>query len=104
MNACRTITGVFRKQFALIAHQLDADTVHRLLDRVPTMNPYVGRMVLQAVLGAEVPGIAEMFRQIAEDADSDPEIVSLAGRLQRTELRPSSLGRWPELYEIVKAA
>ena len=104
MHACRTITGMFRRQFALVSHRLNAKTVQELLERVPEMNCYVGRMVLQAVLSASTPRLADQFKRIAEHPRSDPEIVSLARRLMQAELRTGNLGRWPELYEILGSA
>lgn len=104
MHACRNITGRFRRQFGLIAHRLSTSDAARLLDQVPSMNPYVARMVLQGLLSANVPEMGRRLAAIARDPASQPQTVDLASRLLKSELRSSQPTRWPELQEIMDQA
>jgi len=102
MQTCRKICGTFRRFFGMIMQRMRPADRERLLARVPGLNRYLARMIVEGVAVSETSSLAEQLKPIVENPRTDPEIVTLAGRFIRRELRVSGLNRWPELYTLIK--
>lgn len=104
MQTCRRVSGKFRRLFGQVVRYMDPGVRDRLLRSSPELNRCLGRMIIEGVTATGAPALRTKLKQIVEDRRSDPEIVGLATRLLRTESHVSGLEKWPELYELVRAA
>lgn len=100
-QTCRRICGTFRRLFGMIMQRMTPADRGRLLDRVPGLNRYLARMIVEGIAISESVGLADQLQKVVENPRTDPEIVTLAGRFIRRELRVSGLDRWPELYMLM---
>ena len=100
-QTCRRVCAKFRNLFTLIMRRMDVEMKNKLLAAVPGLDRYLARMIIQGAGESNTPDFAEKLKAIAENPNTKAEIVTLAGRFLRRELRVSGLERWPELYELV---
>jgi DNA-binding XRE family transcriptional regulator len=101
MQTCRRISGTFRRLFGMIMQRMNSGDRKRLLSEVPGLNRYLARMIVEGFAVSE-SNLAVQFQPIIENPQTTPEIVALASRFVRRELRASGLERWPELYELLR--
>jgi len=100
-QTCHRVCGTFKRLFGLIVERMDRREIDRLLSDVPRLHRRLGRMIVEGVARACGEGLAAKLKAIAENPQTDPEIVTLAGRFLYRELRTGGIERWSELYELV---
>lgn len=100
-GACRRATAKFRRLFGLIMRRMDQPARSRLLATVPGLDRQLARMIVQGAAESDTQDFGTKLKFIAENPATHPEIITLARRFLRRELRVSGLERWPELYKLV---
>jgi hypothetical protein len=100
-QTCHRVCGTFKRLFGLIVERMDRRATDRLLSDVPRLHRRLGRMIVEGVARAGGEGLAAKLKAIAENPQTDPEIVTLAGRFLHRELRTGGIERWSELYELL---
>lgn len=100
-QTCRMLSGKFRRLFSMIMPRMDRATRDRLWSQVPTINRYLGRMIVEAAAACETDKLGPKLKQLVENPETHGEIVALANRFLHRDLRAGGLEKWPDLYALV---
>ncbi|HWQ87914.1 NACHT domain-containing protein [Brevundimonas sp.] len=100
-HSCLRISRVFRRLSSLIMRRLNDAARVELLESVPQINRYLGRLIVQGAVEAGTQSLIPRLKVIAENPTVGADLISMTRRFIRREMRTSGLGRWPELYELV---
>lgn len=90
-----------KKVSSLIMRRLNDAVRVELLESVPRINRYLGRLIVQGAVEAGTQSLIPRLKVTAENPTVGADLISMTRRFIRREMRTSGLGRWPELYELV---
>jgi hypothetical protein len=102
MQTCRRVFGKSRHLLGLIIRRMNEDQKERLLERVPGLNRYLARMIIEGVMSAGVAQLSRRLRAIIENSRSNPEVIGMTARFLEREVRRSDIGKWDQLHGILQ--
>jgi hypothetical protein len=97
----QNLFGRFRGVTRQVVRRSSPPARQSLLDAVPALDGFVGRLLVQAVCLECFFEVAPLLDRLLETESVAPEVKNLILTYKHSLERPSGGGAWPELYQLI---